>query len=110
MKLIDAKLRNFCNKLWNASRFLILQIDSYQDFNYIDGKDLLSSTYLNDSHHWILSRLDETIKTYCDSIESYRFDLAANKIYQFIWYEFCDWFIETAKYNIDLLKVKVMKT
>ena len=96
--------RNFCNKLWNASRFLILQIDSYQDFNYIDGKDLLSLPYLNDSHHWVLSRLDETVKTYCDSIESYRFDLAANKIYQFIWYEFCDWFIETAKYNIDLLK------
>ena len=56
-----------------------------------------------------LSRLDETIQTYSDSIESYRFDLAANKIYQFIWYEFCDWFIETAKYNIDLLKDQRMK-
>ena len=96
--------RNFCNKLWNASRFLILQIDSFKDFNYLENKNLFSSPYLNDSHHWVLSRLDETIKTYCDSIESYRFDLAANKLYQFIWYEFCDWFVETAKYNIDLLK------
>jgi valyl-tRNA synthetase len=96
--------RNFCNKLWNASRFLILQIDSFEKFNYISQEELLSSSNLNDSHHWILTRLDETIQSYSNSIQSYRFDLAANKLYQFIWYEFCDWFIETAKYNIDLLK------
>ena len=51
-----------------------------------------------------MSRLDETIHSYSNSIKSYRFDLATNKLYQFIWYEFCDWFIETTKYNIDLLK------
>ena len=66
--------------------------------------DILSSSNLNDSHHWILSKLDETIHFYSNSIESYRFDLATNKLYQFIWYEFCDWFIETTKYNIDLFK------
>lgn len=96
--------RNFCNKLWNASRFLILQIDSFKNFNYVDDLDISSSSNLNDSHHWILSRLDETIHSYSNSIELYRFDLATNKLYQFIWYEFCDWFIETTKYNIDLHK------
>jgi len=96
--------RNFCNKLWNASRFLILQIDSFNKFNYVDDLDISTSSSLNDSHHWILSRLDETIHSYSNSIESYRFDLATNKLYQFIWYEFCDWFIETTKYNIDLFK------
>ena len=49
-------------------------------------------------------RLNETIRSYSNSINSYRFDLAANKLYQFIWYEFCDWFIETTKYNVDSVK------
>jgi len=96
--------RNFCNKLWNASRFIILQIDSFKDFKYEDDESFLSSDNLNDSHQWILSRLNETIQSYSNSINSYRFDLAANKLYQFIWYEFCDWFIETTKYNIDKVK------
>lgn len=88
--------RAFVNKLWNASRFIVMNTEDIKELpedNYIEEKrkefDLPS--------RWILHRLAVTIDEVNDSLNQYRFNDAANSIYQFIWHEFCDWYIEFSK-------------
>ena len=82
----------FANKIWNASRFAMMHIDSdLSSANPID-RDSLKTV-----ERWILSRLNETTRTVNKALSAYRFDEAANAIYQFFWHEFCDWYIEMAK-------------
>ncbi|MBI3353725.1 MAG: valine--tRNA ligase [Nitrospirae bacterium] len=80
--------RNFCNKIWNASRFALMNVkgDIKKD---IKGYNIFD--------RWILSRLNRLTKEITASLQEYRFDEAANAIYQFIWHEFCDWYLEAAK-------------
>ncbi len=81
--------RHFVNKLWNASRFALMHIsekDSVIEFNK-----------LNLSEKWILSRSAHTALAVKNGIENYKFNEAASSIYQFVWHEFCDWFLEMAK-------------
>ncbi|WWO98915.1 MAG: valine--tRNA ligase [Candidatus Dasytiphilus stammeri] len=79
--------RNFCNKLWNATRFVL----QYIDVNSINNGSLTLSD------RWIKSELTIAIKNYRNALDSYRFDLASNIIYEFTWNKFCDWYLEIIK-------------
>ena len=82
----------FANKIWNASRFAMMHIDTdLRSAKPID-RDALRTV-----ERWILSRLNETTRTVNKALSAYRFDEASNAIYQFFWHEFCDWYIEMAK-------------
>jgi valyl-tRNA synthetase len=83
--------RNFINKIWNASRFLIMNLGDYDDSVKIPDGEL--STY----DKWILTKLNETVKEVGDSFEGYEFDKVAGAIYKFFWSEYCDWYIESVK-------------
>ena len=83
--------RNFCNKLWNASRFVLMNTEG-QDCGVHDGEIERSL-----ADRWILSRLQRTKQTVIDAIEGYRFDQAAQAIYEFTWNEYCDWYLELCK-------------
>lgn len=83
--------RNFINKIWNASRFLFMNLGDYDDSVKIPDDEL--STY----DKWILTKLNETVKEVGDSFEGYEFDKAASAIYKFFWSEYCDWYIESVK-------------
>ena len=87
--------RNFCNKLWNASRFVFLSSKDY-DFDHKINFEKLT-TY----EKYIIIKLDELVTEYKKYCVSYRFDLMANTLYSFIWNEYCDWYLEIAKIEID---------
>lgn len=83
--------RNFCNKLWNAARYVMLNTDEEQ----VDFGDGAFQYSLADQ--WILSRLQRTIEKTHHYFETYRFDLLANTLYEFVWHEYCDWYLELSK-------------
>ncbi|GAA5216873.1 valine--tRNA ligase [Corallincola platygyrae] len=83
--------RNFCNKLWNASRYVLMNTEE-QDCGQNGGDISLS---LPD--RWILSALQSMTEEFSQHIDNYRFDLAANTAYEFTWNQFCDWYLELTK-------------
>ncbi|AWH88203.1 valine--tRNA ligase [Limnobaculum parvum] len=83
--------RNFCNKLWNASRFVLMNTED-QDCGQNGGEKELSL-----ADRWILAEFNQTVKVYREALDSYRFDMAANILYEFTWNQFCDWYLELAK-------------
>ncbi|MEJ5178999.1 MULTISPECIES: valine--tRNA ligase [Erwinia] len=83
--------RNFCNKLWNASRFVLMNTEEH-DCGFNGGELELSL-----ADRWILAEFNETVKAYRAALDSYRFDIAANILYEFTWNQFCDWYLELAK-------------
>ncbi len=87
--------RNFCNKLWNAARFVSMNIAGLE-FNLDDDFCCVAS-----SEQWIVSELRKTAHNVEEALGSYRFDLAAHHMYQFVWGEYCDWYIEIAKVKIN---------
>jgi valyl-tRNA synthetase len=90
--------RNFCNKLWNAARYVLMNVssetqqDKESDFGH-EGKEIVLGT----PERWILSRLQSTIQQVTEGIEDYRFDRAAQALYDFTWNEYCDWYLEFSK-------------
>ncbi len=90
--------RNFCNKLWNAARFVFMNLEGFDPAAY---HEQVASTGdvsgLSSPDRWILSRVCEVAIEVGHQFESYRLDLAAHCIYQFVWGEFCDWYLELAK-------------
>ena len=89
--------RNFANKIWNATRFIFMNLEDNKNYK-LNFENLL----LEDK--WILSRYNETIGEIEKNLEKFEFGLAANKLYDFVWEEFCDWYIELVKprlYNDD---------
>ena len=84
--------RNFCNKLWNASRYVLMDAED-QDFGYGDNKEMQFSL----ADRWIQGQLQNMIKEFRQALDSYRFDIAANILYDFIWNEFCGWYLELTK-------------
>lgn len=81
--------RNFCNKLWNAARYVMMNVTS--------STPTASQQSLSLPDQWILSRLQSTISAIQDALAQYRFDLYAHAIYEFTWNEFCDWYLELTK-------------
>ena len=85
-------MRNFCNKLWNASRFVMM--------NLTVG-DCRLPEKLETEDKWILSKLNQVIKEVCDNMDSFELGIAAGKIYDFIWDSYCDWYIELTKPRLN---------
>ena len=85
-------MRNFCNKIWNASRFVMMNL-TVED-NHLPEK-------LETEDKWILSKLDRVIKEVCDNMDSFELGVAAGKIYDFIWDDYCDWYIELTKPSLN---------
>jgi valyl-tRNA synthetase len=84
--------RNFCNKLWNASRYVLMNTEE-QDCGFAAGAELEYSL----ADKWIESQFELAAKAFNEHIESYRLDMAANTLYEFIWNQFCDWYLELTK-------------
>ncbi|HEY9156396.1 valine--tRNA ligase [Candidatus Binatus sp.] len=87
-----AASRAFANKIWNAARFVMMNLDGAPA-----PIAKVEIAKLGLAERWILSRLDDTTREVTRSIDAYEFNLAAMKLYQFIWHEFCDWYIELSK-------------
>ena len=83
--------RNFANKIWNASRFVLMNIDEEVMNKYKDYKNYSAAD------KWILSRMNTLVKEVTDNIEKFELGIASQKVYDFIWGEFCDWYIELVK-------------
>ena len=88
--------RNFCNKLWNASRFVLLMLED-ESGKPLDPELLSGDTAPGVVDRWIVSRLGHTLREVDQAFADYRFDYAASALYEFTWYEFCDWYLELAK-------------
>ena len=89
--------RNFCNKLWNASRYVLMNTGGEDLGPRAEGRGEDGGIELSAADRWITARLHETIATVREAIEGYRFDLAAQAIYDFTWNNFCDWYLELSK-------------
>ncbi|HXV19144.1 MAG TPA: class I tRNA ligase family protein, partial [Candidatus Omnitrophota bacterium] len=87
--------RNFANKIWNASRFVLMNLDIKSL-----PKTAPKRADLNDVDRWILSRLNHTIEHVTECLERSRFNEAVSTLYDFFWHQFCDWYLEFAKPNI----------
>ena len=85
-------MRNFCNKLWNASRFVMMNLS-------IEKNELPETLELEDK--WILSRLNDVIREVCENMDHFELGVAAGKIYDFIWDDYCDWYIELTKPRLN---------
>ncbi|GIX30422.1 MAG: valine--tRNA ligase [Porticoccaceae bacterium] len=80
--------RNFCNKIWNAARYVLMASE---------GAELEGPAELGVAERWIQSRLNRTTEAVIQALESFRFDLAAQHLYDFVWHEYCDWYLELSK-------------
>ncbi len=89
--------RNFCNKIWNAYRFVSMHL-SEGDADGLRGGKLPSPADLAD--RWVLSRLQDVIASVTEALENYRFSDAASHVYQFLWHEYCDWYLELVKVRL----------
>ena len=101
MRFYDSKVRaasNFANKIWNASRFVAMNLQ---------GRNLscdLSGLELDIADKWILTRLNRVAAEVTENMEKFELGLACGKVYDFIWSEFCDWYIEMCKVRLDVYK------
>jgi len=101
--------RNFANKVWNAARFVLMQGTGDRGPETGDGKKVSSFEFrvsggqeeLSLADRWILSRLNRTIAEVRQTLDEYRFNEVAALLYQFIWHEFCDWYLELSKIALD---------
>ncbi|MGE5456472.1 MAG: valine--tRNA ligase [Ignavibacteriales bacterium] len=85
---------NFINKLWNASRFVQMNLEEFDIKNY-------KMDNLNICDEWILTKLNKTIKTVRKYMDKYEFNTVGSEIYRFVWDDFCDWYIELSKINMN---------
>jgi valyl-tRNA synthetase len=98
--------RAFANKIWNAARFLFMQVDRAAEAGIVVAPATLPAAPVATEHdtldaRWIVSRLNSTAASVHRALDDYRFDEAASVIYQFFWGDFCDWYLEIAKIRLD---------
>ena len=98
IKLAEERIagyRNFCNKVWNAARFTMMNLEGFDP----DGMDL-ENLELAQGDKWILHRLNETTRIVDETLTGYRYNESAMALYQFTWSEFCDWYLELSKQDL----------
>ena len=98
LRYIPEKLEaswNFINKIWNSARFVLMNID--EDMKYED----LSFTYLNLSDQWILNRLNDVIQSVDENMDKFEFVNVGSELYNFIWDDFCSWYIELSEAHLN---------
>ncbi len=96
IKLAEERImgyRNFANKIWNAARFILMNLDGPREAVPLKDRSF--------ADRWIFSRLNTTIRDVSASLEQYRFDQASSQLYQFIWHEYCDWYLEMIKPSLQ---------
>lgn len=93
--------RNFCNKLFNATRFMLMNIENHKD---LIG---MQTNQRDDIDIWILSKLHNLVDELPQLFKLYRFDLIAQKLYEFVWNDYCDWYLELAKVNLQSEDINV---
>jgi valyl-tRNA synthetase len=91
--------RNFCNKLWNASRYVLMNTEPF-------AADLQGDCVYTVADRWIRGRFGHAIASVRECLAGYRFDLAAQAMYEFVWYEFCDWYLELSKPTLQAQDVE----
>ena len=90
--------RNFCNKIWNATNFVLMNTED-KDCGY--GATATEPRGYSFPDMWIIGRLNQTIEQVTQAYETYRFDLAAESLYSFVWNDYCDWYLELAKVQLQ---------
>jgi len=88
--------RNFTNKLWNASRYVLMNTEEF-DCGSGDGQPANAEMELSLADRWIIGQFEKTVKTVHEAFDTFRFDLASQALYEFTWNQFCDWYLELTK-------------
>ena len=96
--------RNFCNKLWNAYRFIMMQCEGKDNGMGLCGGDcgIDGDLFFSRFDRWIVSKQNLVFRKISDNLSSYRFDLASKELYEFVWNDFCDWYLEICKAQLNI--------
>ncbi|ARU91559.1 valyl-tRNA synthetase [Spiroplasma clarkii] len=104
LRYSEEKLRaswNFINKIWNAARYVMLNIEFVGDLKTITSSLQKSASFENVADKWILNKLSQTKKAYHEAMDKYEFTIAGKNLYKFIWDDYCSWYLELTKAELN---------